>query len=69
MTLTTLKIRHGGCDMQDKFEEWFYQTANEDRPVVWFDKLVSEYHSSVEGWIRHAYSEGYKQAMKDKENE
>jgi rubrerythrin len=55
--------------MQDKFEEWFYQTANEDRPVVWFDKLVSEYHSSVEGWIRHAYKEGYKQAMKDTEND
>lgn len=51
--------------MQGKFEDWFYQTANEDRPVVWFDKLVSEYHSAVEGWIRHAYSEGYKQGMKD----
>ena len=55
--------------MQGKFEDWFYQTQNEDRPVVWFDKLVSEYHSSVERWIRHAYREGYKQGMKDAKDE
>ena len=55
--------------MKDKFEEWFYQTANEDRPVVWFDKLVSEYHSSVERWVCDACCEGYKQAMKDTGND
>lgn len=52
---------------KEEFEEWFYQTQNEDRPVVWFDKLVSEYHSSVERWVRDAYCAGYTKGLKVRE--
>jgi len=56
-------------DMQGKehFEDWFYQTRNEERPVIHFDKLVSEYHSSIERWLSWAYVAGYKKGLESKD--
>ena len=52
---------------KEHFEDWFYQTQNEDRPVVHFDKLVSEYHSSIERWLSWAYVAGYKKGLESRD--
>lgn len=49
---------------EDKnFSDWFYQTTDgEDKPVVGFDKLMSNHHSQAESWLKAAYRAGYKKA-------
>ena len=53
--------------IEDKnFSDWFYQTTdNEDKPVVGFDKLMSNHLSQAESWMQAAYRAGYKKAKEE----
>ena len=53
--------------IEDKnFSDWFYQTTdNEDKPVVGFDKLMSNHLSQAESWMQAAYRAGYNKAKEE----
>jgi len=53
--------------IEDKnFSDWFYQTTDdEDKPVVGFDKLMSNHHSQAESWLKATYRAGYKKAKEE----
>jgi len=51
---------------EDKnFSDWFYQVGDESKPVVGFDKLMSNHHSQAESWLKAAYRAGYKKAKEE----
>jgi len=47
------------------FSDWFYQVGDESKPVVGFDKLMSNHHSQAESWLKAAYRAGYKKAKEE----
>jgi len=47
------------------FSDWFYQVGDEDKPVVGFDKLMSNHLSQAESWMQAAYRAGYKKAKEE----
>ena len=52
--------------IEDKnFSDWFYQVGDESKPVVGFDKLMSNHHSQAESWLKAAYRAGYKKAKEE----
>ena len=51
---------------EDKnFSDWFYQVGDEDKPVVGFDKLMSNHLSQAESWMQTAYRAGYNKAKEE----
>lgn len=51
---------------EDKnFSDWFYQVGDESKPVVGFDRLMSNHHSQAESWLKAAYRAGYKKAKEE----
>jgi len=47
------------------FSDWFYQVGDEDKPVVGFDKLMSNHLSQAESWMQAAYRAGYNKAKEE----
>ena len=51
---------------EDKnFRDWFYQVGDESKPVVGFDRLMSNHHSQAESWLKAAYRAGYEKAKEE----
>lgn len=51
--------------MKVKFEDWFFQTGDEDKPVVQFDQGTGLMIELIEEWIRASYEAGFN-ACRDK---
>ena len=52
--------------IEENFKDWFYQTHDdESKPVVGFDRLVSNHYSQMESWMMAAYCAGYNKAMEE----
>ena len=47
------------------FSDWFYQVGDESKPVVGFDKLMSNHLSQAESWMQAAYRAGYNKAKEE----